>query len=105
MFSLVIENTSHHNYFTEKITDAIICKTVPIYWGCTNINEYYDSRGIIYVRSDDEAINVINKLTENDYYNRIDYINYNYKKAFEYNNYVKRIKIEIENIFKLNNII
>ena len=32
-FSICIENNSRESYFTEKITDCILCKTIPIYYG------------------------------------------------------------------------
>jgi len=40
-YSLCMENSRHKNYFTEKFTDAILCWTIPIYWGCSNIDEYF----------------------------------------------------------------
>lgn len=40
-YSLCIENCSRKNYFSEKFTDAILCWTIPIYYGCTNIAEYF----------------------------------------------------------------
>lgn len=46
-FSVVIENTQEPNYFTEKIVDAVLCETVPIYWGCPNIAEFFDPARII----------------------------------------------------------
>lgn len=46
-FSVVIENTQEPNYFTEKIVDAVLCETVPIYWGCPNIAEFFDPSCII----------------------------------------------------------
>lgn len=105
MFSLVIENTSHHNYFTEKLTDPIMCNSLPLYWGCTNIEKYYDERGIIKVHSDDHAIEVINTLKESDYYDRIEYIKSNRERAICYNNYIKRIKEHITDVFVFNKII
>lgn len=46
-YSLIIENSSQTNYFTEKLIDCLITKTIPIYYGCPNINEYFDTRGWI----------------------------------------------------------
>lgn len=40
-YSLCIENCSKYNYFSEKFTDAILCWSIPIYYGCPNINEYF----------------------------------------------------------------
>jgi hypothetical protein len=46
-FSLVIENSSQTHYFTEKLIDCLITKTIPIYYGCPNIAEYFDTTGWI----------------------------------------------------------
>jgi hypothetical protein len=40
-YSLCIENCSKKNYFTEKFTDCILSWCIPIYYGCTNISEYF----------------------------------------------------------------
>lgn len=104
-YSVCIENSSRENYFTEKITDCILNKTIPIYWGCSNVGDFYNSKGIIQVRNTDEIIEVINQLTP-EYYDSIsDVIEENYKRAFEYKDYVTNIKNQIIEIFKLNNIL
>lgn len=50
-FSIVIENSSQPNYFTEKLIDCLITKTIPIYYGCPNIDEYFDTKGWILLES------------------------------------------------------
>ena len=52
----------------------------------------------------DEAIEKINNLTENDYYDRKDYIDKNYKIAKAYSNYWKMIKKWLEDLIKSNNL-
>lgn len=47
MFSIVIENASYSNYYTEKITDCFALGTVPIYWGSPDIGRDFNSEGII----------------------------------------------------------
>jgi hypothetical protein len=104
-YSICIENSSHENYFTEKITDCILNKTIPIYWGCSNIGNFYNPKGILQVKNADEAIKVINNL-DSKYYNSIlDVIEENYQKAFEYKDYVGNIKKQILEIFKYNNLL
>lgn len=104
MFSVVIENTSHNNYFTEKLTDCMLMKTIPIYWGCSNIECYYNVTGMFRFENDDQAINIINSLTPSDYQRLLPIVEINYKKAFEYKNYITRIKNQISQLFKFNNI-
>lgn len=53
-FSVVIENVQEPNYFTEKIIDAILCESVPIYWGCPNIERFIDTDGMIICNSADD---------------------------------------------------
>jgi hypothetical protein len=47
MFSIVPENSRHSGYYTEKIVDCFIAKTIPVYWGCTDIAKYFNPRGIV----------------------------------------------------------
>ena len=104
-YSVCIENSSRENYFTEKITDCILNKTIPIYWGCSNIGDFYNSKAIIQVKNTDEIIEVINELTPEYYNDLLDVVDENYKKAFEYKDYVGNVKNQIVEIFKYNNLI
>jgi hypothetical protein len=79
MYSVATENSSIFNYFTEKLIDCLITKTIPVYWGCPNIMEYFDTSYWINVK-DTLKFN----YTEEYYYNNLDKINNNFKKAKEY---------------------
>jgi len=46
-YSIVIENVRESSYFTEKLIDAFLTDTVPIYWGAPNIAEFFDTKGMI----------------------------------------------------------
>lgn len=105
MFAAVIENTCHNGYFTEKITDCMMLKTIPIYWGCSNIEKFYNPESIISFRSVDEFIQICNNLTPEYYTSRLNVIEENYKKVNEYQNYENRICSKIIDILKYNNII
>ena len=48
-YSIIIENSSEDNYFTEKLVDACLLETVPIYWGAPNISEYFDVKRLYYM--------------------------------------------------------
>lgn len=77
MFHICIENNQAKDYFTEKIVDCIVSKTVPIYNGCPNISDYFDINGIIFVKDENDAINKVNNLTEADYYRMLPYLEKN----------------------------
>ena len=78
MFHICVENNRAKNYFTEKIIDCIVSKTVPIYYGCPNIEEYFDLNGIIIINNTEECIDKVNKLKEEDYYKMLPYVEKNY---------------------------
>jgi len=40
-YSIAIENSSQEGYWTEKIADCFLAWTIPIYWGCPNIFEFF----------------------------------------------------------------
>ena len=40
-YSIAIENSSQSNYFSEKIIDCMLLWTIPLYWGCPNISDYF----------------------------------------------------------------
>jgi hypothetical protein len=104
MFHIAVENSKNKNYFTEKIIDSLITKTVPLYWGCPNIEDFFDSRGIICFENENELIQIINSLTEKDYIDKQKYIEYNYNQAIYYAEYFKRFEELLYEIIKLNNI-
>lgn len=79
MYSIAIESSSEPNYFTEKLIDCLITKTIPIYWGCPNISEYFDTS--YWVQPQDV---LVFNYTEEHYYNNLDKINNNFEKAKQY---------------------
>lgn len=62
-FHIAIENCRSRYYFTEKLIDCLLTDTVPIYWGCRNIGDYFDTSGIIQVENLDELIAACNTAT------------------------------------------
>jgi hypothetical protein len=77
MFNIVIENVKHINWYN-KIGDNFLSKTVPIYWGCNNIEDFgYDERGIIRFNNENELLEILNLLTPEMYFQMKPYIDYN----------------------------
>jgi hypothetical protein len=104
-FGVVIENTSHRGYFTEKILDCFLLKTIPIYWGCSNIGDFFDIDGIITFDNVDDLIYKVNNLDENFYESKKEIINKNWKLALDYVYYEQNVVNTITKIFNYNNII
>lgn len=84
MFSICPENHREPNYFTEKIVDCFWTKTIPLYWGCPNLKEYFDVRGVIRYSSVDELIHICNNLTEETYRNMLPFVEDNWKRCHKY---------------------
>ena len=103
MFHVCVENVKYNNWYTEKIGEAFCTKTVPIYWGCPNIGEYYDKRGIITFETEEELINIINNLTPEKYYEMKSYIDYNYEIAL-LDSFTNKLDNIFKEIIKINNI-
>jgi len=82
-FHIAIENVNNDNMYTEKINDCMVTKTVPIYWGCPNINDVYNVKGIIQINSIDDLIKKINKITPSTYKQMKPYIEENYQIAMK----------------------
>lgn len=45
-YTLALENSRQRNYWTEKLADAYLSWTVPVYWGCPNIEDYFNEETI-----------------------------------------------------------
>jgi len=103
MFHVCVENVKHNNWYTEKIGEAFCTKTVPIYWGCPNIGEYYDERGIITFETEEELVYIINNLTPEKYYEMKPYIDYNYEIAL-LDSFSSKLDNIFKEIIKINNI-
>jgi len=48
-YSLAIENSSGTDYWTEKLADCFLSWTVPIYYGCTNLEDYFPAGSFIRI--------------------------------------------------------
>lgn len=70
-YSLSIENSSSPDYWTEKIADCFLSWTVPIYYGCTNLDKYFPENSFIRLKIDDplSAIKQIKSIIETDNWN------------------------------------
>lgn len=101
MFHICIEGFQRQDQYSEKIIDALITKTIPIYWGCTNIGEYFNEQGIIKVNSVNEIIEVCNQLTPEVYERMLPLVNDNYETALKVYRYEDILEDAILRAMKL----
>jgi len=55
---IAIENVRRAGYFTEKLLDCFLLRTVPVYWGCPDLAAHgFDVDGVVFIDDggDDEA--------------------------------------------------
>lgn len=83
-YSIVVENTAEPNFFTEKIVDCFATGTVPIYWGCPNISEFFHPKGIITFRNLGELDDVLCRMGPLDYAERLPAIQENLARVDNY---------------------
>ena len=67
-YSIAIENYSSPHYFTEKINDCFLAYTVPLYYGCKNIGQYFPEKSFISIdiRNPERAIRKIEEVLLQD---------------------------------------
>lgn len=78
-FHVCIENTKRNNWFTEKLIDCLQTKTIPIYWGCPNIGNWFNLDGFFIVDNLEDIIEVCNSLNEETYHNKITAVEENFE--------------------------
>jgi len=87
-FSIITETCLEDNLFTEWLLDAFILGTVPIYWGCSNLSEFFNTDGVIRFETKVEMNEILAKarILELDvvYDSMLDAVKDNYQLAQEY---------------------
>lgn len=104
-FSICCENSYQKNYISEKFWDAILTDTVPIYLGCSNVNDLIPKECFINLNGlslEDMVLKIleINKSSDNIYMDCLPHIK-KLKKEFFSNpiyNLWEKIKLEIKSI-------
>jgi len=69
-YSIAIESTVSPDYWTEKIADCYLTETMPLYFGCPNITDYFSSGSFVPIDIDDykTSILAIEQAIEEDAY-------------------------------------
>jgi hypothetical protein len=76
-YCLIVEDNDIKNYFTNKLTDAILSECLVFYCGCYNIKHYINENAFISINLDnfENDYNIIQKAIKEDWYiKRLKYI-------------------------------
>tara|TARA_R100001129_G_C5297565_1_gene241544 strand:- start:476 stop:1390 length:915 start_codon:yes stop_codon:yes gene_type:complete len=83
-FSITVMNAKNNNYFTETLIDAFRCGTVPIFWGCDNLGEYFNEKGVLRFNSPKELYGILEGLSFEKYKEMLPYVEENYRIAMSH---------------------
>ena len=92
-FHIAIENVESNHYFSEKITNPLLCGTTPIYWGCKNIQSYFENDVICLTGNLEQDLELLkNILRDPDHF----------KKKIDVTNVKRKISLihNLDNIFE-----
>jgi len=99
-YSIAIENSRQENYFTEKLIDCFVTKTIPIYWGCPNIGMFFRTDGMILLETStfEEFKAKVDQLTPDTYAAKKEAIEENYHRALHYVSVFENINRALKSI-------
>jgi len=83
-FNIACENQVMNNMFTEKLIDCFKTKTIPIYYGCVNIEKYFNPKGIIRFNNIEEFNDIMLNLNPSVYDELKPYMEENYELSRPY---------------------
>ena len=69
LFCVCYENESHPGYQTEKILDAFLARSIPIYWGSRTVTKEFNPKAFVNAhdfRSDAELIDYLLELAQDE---------------------------------------
>lgn len=99
-YSIVMENARHRNWITEKLIDCLVSRTVPIYWGCPNVGEFFDDSGILKFDTYEDLTKVLAGLTPDSYSSYLKAIEHNLHEAMKYTNVHTRVDEEVRKMLQ-----
>jgi hypothetical protein len=88
-YAVSIQNSRQYSYFSEILLDCFATKTIPIFWGCANIGQFFNIEGILAFGNEPgekRFKEVLNSITPDFYFrpNVQAAIEENYQKSLLY---------------------
>jgi len=79
----------------------MVSGAVPIYWGCDNIGEFFNKRGMLCCSNPQEILELLPTLNEEKYRKMLPYVESNLEKSLEYVDFWARVEEKIKNTFNI----
>ena len=69
-YSIAVENYSAKDYWTEKAIDCMLSWTIPLYYGCTNMGDYFPEGSFIEldITNKEAAVEKINEILSSNHW-------------------------------------
>ena len=83
-YHFCIENIKRDYWFTEKLIDCFVTGTIPIYWGCPSIGEFFNLDGMICYDQVTELPRLLRLCTAEYYESKMEAIRENFQLAHKY---------------------
>jgi len=83
-FSIVIENCKEDYYFTEKLIDCFLSGTIPIYYGCPSIGNFFNLDGILPFTTREECEAWLREISVSMYEAKLSCVRDNFERAKKY---------------------
>ena len=95
-YHLNVENQYIPNYITEKLADATCAETLLFYYGCPNVNHYFDPQGFVSLsgnmdRLDEDVKLISDVIVNNEYDKRLPSIRANKEKILTQYSFEPRV--------------
>ena len=78
-FSITVHNCRVNDFYTDALIDCFSMGTVPIFWGCPNIGEYFDEKGILSFETNEELEQILSDLSYEKYNKLMPHIKNNFE--------------------------
>lgn len=98
-FNLAMENSCINGYVTEKITDAYLAQTIPIYFGAPDIADEFDINSFIDILSFKTFDDAIDKILDINT-DQIKYMHMLNSKNLIHLDYIDKLKTFLHNIIE-----
>lgn len=84
MFSIIIMNSSENFFITEWIIDCFLCGTIPIFYGCPAVGDFFNPDGILQFQHFPEILEILPRLSPELYYSKLAAVYDNFERAKAY---------------------
>lgn len=83
-YHFAIENSRANYWFTEKLIDCFMTGTIPIYWGCPSISDYFNTDGMICFTELEDLPPLLKNCNEDNYLKALPAIQDNFERAKQF---------------------